>query len=166
MDNFDLKKYLAYGDGDVVIDISRATPEQERLIRWESDPKNGLSEFDNSEAAQKFADEIMNLNSAKEVKNYYDNIRGWATVDYLDTYKAVNAFVGNKPIPEGKLHENKLSPNGEPLADIDPQYMDKTYPDSFEFVNSRNLGTFDDLDPYGEQDAELWQGKIADFGYA
>ena len=111
MDNFDLKKYLAegrlfkeektydiYGNGDVVIDISRATPEQERLIRWESDPKNGLSEFDNSEAAQKFADEIMNLNSAKEVKNYYDNIRGWATVDYLDTYKAVNAFVGNKPI--------------------------------------------------------------------
>lgn len=99
------------------------------------------------------------------------------------------------------LNENKLSPNGEPLADIDPnqtifavnfedfeegqevglyvavdtekeaqtlaqQYMDETYPDSFEFVNSRNLGTFDDLDPYGEQDAELWQGKIADFGYA
>ena len=120
MDNFDFKKYLAegrllkeektydiYGDGDVVIDISRATPEQERVIRWESDPKNGPSEFDNSEAAQKFADEIMNLNSAKEVKNYYDNIRGWATVDYLDTYKAVNAFVGNKPIPEGKLFEEE-----------------------------------------------------------
>ena len=120
MDNFDFKKYLAegrllkeektydiYGDGDVVIDISRATPEQERVIRWESDPKNGPSEFDNSEAAQKFVDEIMNLNSAKEVKNYYDNIRGWATVDYLDTYKAVNAFVGNKPIPEGKLFEEE-----------------------------------------------------------
>ena len=56
MDNFDLKKYLAegrllkeektydiYGDGDVVIDISNATPEQERLIRWESDPKNEIS---------------------------------------------------------------------------------------------------------------------------
>ena len=116
MNNFDLKKYLAenkllkeektydiYGDGDVVIDISRATPEQESLIRWESDPKNGISEFEDSEDAQKFADEIMNLNSAKEVKNYYDNVRGWATVDYLDTYKAVNAFVGNKPIPENKL---------------------------------------------------------------
>ncbi len=111
MKDFDLKKYLAenkllkeektydiYGDGDVVIDISRATPEQESLIRWESDPKNGISEFEDSEAAQKFADEIMNLNSSKEVKNYYDNVRGWATVDYLDTYKAVNAFVGNKPI--------------------------------------------------------------------
>jgi len=46
------------------------------------------------------------------------------------------------------------------------QYMDEVYPDSFEFVYSRNLGTFDDLDPYGEQDAELWKGKIADFGYA
>jgi hypothetical protein len=99
------------------------------------------------------------------------------------------------------LNENKLSPDGEPLADIDPsqtifsvnfkdfresqevglyvavdtekeakmlaqQYMDEVYPDSFELVNSRNLGTFGDLDPYGEQDAELWKGKIADFGYA
>jgi len=98
-------------------------------------------------------------------------------------------------------NEGKLSPDGEPLADIDPnqtifsvkfedfeesqevglyvavdtekeakmlaqQYMDEVYPDSFEFVYSRNLGTFDDLDPYGEQDAELWKGKIADFGYA
>ena len=116
MNNFDLNKYLAenkllkeektydiYGDGDVVIDISRATPEQESLIRWESDPKNGISEFEDSEAAQKFADEIMNLNSSKEVKNYYDNVRGWATVDYLDTYKAVNAFVGNKPIQDEDL---------------------------------------------------------------
>ena len=97
------KTYDIYGDGDVVIDISRATPEQESLIRWESDPKNGISEFEDSEAAQKFADEIMNLNSSKEVKNYYDNVRGWATVDYLDTYKAVNAFVGNKPIQDEDL---------------------------------------------------------------
>ena len=113
MDNFNLKKYLAeskllkeeetydiYGDGDVVIDISRATPEQERLIRWESDPENGITEFENSEDAQKFADEIMNLNSAKEVKNYYDNVRGWATVDYLSTSNALNAFVGNKQLNE------------------------------------------------------------------
>ncbi len=101
------------------------------------------------------------------------------------------------------LNENKgkLSPDGEPLANIDPnqtifavnfedfeegqevglyvavdtekeakilsqQYMSEEYPDSFEFVDSRNLGTFDDLDPFGEQDAELWKGKIADFGYA
>lgn len=46
------------------------------------------------------------------------------------------------------------------------QYMNQTYPDSFEFVNSRNLGTFDDLDPFGEKDADLWKGNIADFGYA
>lgn len=36
----------------------------------------------------------------------------------------------------------------------------------FKLVNSRNLGTFDDLDPFGEKDADLWKGKIADFGYA
>ena len=46
------------------------------------------------------------------------------------------------------------------------QYMNQTYPDSLEFVDSRNLGTFDDLDPFGEKDADLWKGKIADFGYA
>jgi len=112
MDNFNYKKYLAegrlfeeaktidvYGDGDVVVDISKATPEQERVINFEFK----VSEFSNSEEAQEVVDQIMNLNSAKEVKNYYDNVRGWATVDYLDTYKALNAFVGNKPIAEGKL---------------------------------------------------------------
>ena len=112
MDNFNYKKYLAegrlfeeaktidvYGDGDVVVDISKATPEQERVINFEFE----VSEFSNSEEAQEVVDQIMNLNSSKEVKNYYDNVRGWATVDYLDTYKALNAFVGNKPIAEGKL---------------------------------------------------------------
>lgn len=98
-------------------------------------------------------------------------------------------------------NEDKLSPDGEPLADIDPnqtifsvnfrekgddgevglyvavnterearklakQYMADEYESPFKLVNSRNLGTFDDLDPFGEQDAKLWQGKIADFGYA
>lgn len=46
------------------------------------------------------------------------------------------------------------------------QYMNQTYPDSLKFVDSRNLGTFDDLDPFGEKDADLWKGQIADFGYA
>lgn len=46
------------------------------------------------------------------------------------------------------------------------QYMNKTYPGSFKFVDSRNLGTFDDLDEFGEKDADLWKGNIADFGYA
>ena len=117
MDNFDLKKYLAegrlfeedktidvYGDGDVVVDISKATPEQERVINFEFE----VSEFSNSEEAQEVVDQIMNLNSAKEVKNYYDNVRGWATVDYLDTYKALNAFVGNKPIAEGRLFKEEV----------------------------------------------------------
>lgn len=110
--------------------------------------------------------------------------------------KELNAF--RKFLNE---NEGKLSPDGEPLANIDPnqtvfsvnfeekgggsevnlyvavdtekeaseiakQYMVDGYESPFELVNSRNLGTFDDLDPYGEQDAKLWQGKIADFGYA
>ena len=46
------------------------------------------------------------------------------------------------------------------------QYMADGYKSPFKLVNSRNLGTFDDLDPFGEKDADLWKGKIADFGYA
>jgi hypothetical protein len=46
------------------------------------------------------------------------------------------------------------------------QYMADGYELPFKLVNSRNLGTFDDLDPFGEKDADLWKGKIADFGYA
>ena len=46
------------------------------------------------------------------------------------------------------------------------QYMADGYESPFKLINSRNLGTFDDLDPFGEKDADLWKGKIADFGYA
>ena len=66
-----------YDDGDVVVDISKATPEQERLIRWETDPDNGISEFGGSEDAQEFADQIMQLNSVEDVEKYYENVRGW-----------------------------------------------------------------------------------------
>ena len=90
MDNFDLKKYIAenrlfegeklydvYDDGDVIINLNKATPEQERLIKWEADPENGISEFGDSEDAQKFADSIMKLNSVEDVERYYSDVRGW-----------------------------------------------------------------------------------------
>ena len=156
MDNFNLKKYLAeskllkeeetydiYGDGDVVIDISRATPEQERLIRWESDPENGITEFENSEDAQKFADEIMNLNSAKEVKNYYDNVRGWATVDYLSTSNALNAFVGNKQIPEA----DSTSPNLKENDKNDYANSEEDYTDSMVIEKIKDIIKYHELDP-------------------
>ena len=166
MKNFDLKKYLAegkllkeektydiYGDGDVVIDISKATPEQESLIRWESDPKNGISEFEDSEAAQKFADEIMNLNSAEEVKNYYDNVRGWATVDYLDTYKAVNAFVGNKPIPENKLLKERYDKESllKALGDADDAFI--------QLSNGRELVIYNP-NSNNDENADMWNNDV------
>ena len=166
MENFDLKKYLAegkllkeektydiYGDGDVVIDISKATPEQESLIRWESDPKNGISEFEDSEAAQKFADEIMNLNSAEEVKNYYDNVRGWATVDYLDTYKAVNAFVGNKPIPENKLLKERYDKESllKALGDADDAFI--------QLSNGRELVIYNP-NSNNDENADMWNNDV------
>lgn len=109
--------------------------------------------------------------------------------------KELNAF--RKFLNE---NEGKLSPDGEPLADIDPnqtvfsvkyqdemeglevtlyvaansneeaetiaaQYMKDNYEDSYEYYDSRELSEpFGGLDPYGEQDAKLWQGNIADFG--
>ena len=109
--------------------------------------------------------------------------------------KELNAF--RKFLNE---NEGKLSPDGEPLADIDPnqtvfsvkyrdemegleatlyvaanhqlqalnaasQYMKDNYEDSYEYYDSRKLSEpFGGLDPYGEQDAKLRQGNIADFG--
>ena len=48
-----------YGDGDVVVNIDKATPEQERLLDFEFE----ISEFGDSAEAQEVADQIMNLNS-------------------------------------------------------------------------------------------------------
>jgi hypothetical protein len=106
MDNFDLKKYLAegrlfeqekktidvYDDGDVIVDISRATPEQERLINFEFE----ISEFGDSEEAQEVADEIMNLKSADDVENYYADERGWDDDDDMRSMvkSAVDIFRG------------------------------------------------------------------------
>jgi antirestriction protein len=86
MDNFDLKKYLAegrllkenkmldiYQDGDVVVDISAATPNQERLIQWETE----ISDFNDSEEAQEIVDQIMQLNSEDQVYDYYAYERDW-----------------------------------------------------------------------------------------
>ena len=43
--------------------------------------------------------------------------------------------------------------------------MKDNYEDSYEYYDSRELSEpFGGLDPYGEQDAKLWQGNIADFG--
>ena len=105
MDNFDLRKYLAegrllkeaktidiYGDGDVVVNIDKATPEQERLLNFEFE----ISEFGDSEEAQAVADQIMNLNSADEVEDYYANERGWDDSDDMRPMvrSAVDIFRG------------------------------------------------------------------------
>ena len=62
-----------YGDGDVVVNIDKATPEQERLLDFEFE----ISEFGDSEEAQAVADQIMSLNSEYDVEDYYANERGW-----------------------------------------------------------------------------------------
>ena len=163
-DNFNYKKFIAegrlfeeaktidvYGDGDVVVDISKATPEQERVINFEFE----VSEFSNSEEAQEVVDQIMNLNSSKEVKNYYDNVRGWATVDYLDTYKALNAFVGNKPIAEGKLLKEDITKlRGQELLDFFKftKYMDVDVEAlETEFIEAINGGWFTDPSNFEEE---------------
>lgn len=86
MDNFDLRQYLAegklfeesktldvYGDGEIVVDLNNATPDQERLIKWEME----ISEFETSEEAQEVANDIMSLNSEDDVETYYGEKRDW-----------------------------------------------------------------------------------------
>lgn len=81
-----------YGDGDVVVNIDKATPEQERLLNFEFE----VSEFDTSEEAQEVADQIMNLNSADDVESYYADVRGWDDSDDMRPMvrSAVDIFRG------------------------------------------------------------------------
>lgn len=98
-----------YGDGDVVVNIDKATPEQERLINFEFE----ISEFGDSEEAQEVADQIMNLNSADEVENYYANVRGWDDSDDMRSMVrgAVDTFRG---LDEKNIKEDFApSPNSD-----------------------------------------------------
>ena len=91
-----------YGDSEVVIDVSKATPEQRRLIDYELE----ITEFDSTDDAQAVADEIMSLNSADDVENYYANVRGWDQDDDMrsDIRTAVDIFRGLDE-KKGKDHD-------------------------------------------------------------
>ena len=91
-----------YGDSEVVIDVSKATPEQRKLIDYELE----ISEFDSTDDAQAVADEIMSLNSADDVENYYANVRGWDQDDDMrsSVRTAVNIFKGVDE-KKGKDHD-------------------------------------------------------------
>ena len=106
--------YDVYDDGDVVIDLSNATPEQERLIRWEADPDNGISEFGGSEDAQEFADQIMQLNSVEDVESYYENVRGWGGDSDLSGMirHAIDAYRGLNE-KKGKDHDGDGDVDGD-----------------------------------------------------
>ena len=95
LDEVDEAKTIdVFGDGDVVIDISNATPEQERVIRYELE----VSEFGDSAEAQEVADRIMSLNSEDDVETYYSDERGWGQDDdfapmirhAIDAYRGIN----------------------------------------------------------------------------
>ena len=113
MENFDLKKYLAenkllkeektfdvYNDGGepVLVNLDKATPSQEKLIRWEM-PE--ITDPETSEEAQEIANEIMQLNSAEDVKQYYGYKRGWFSSSLKD-------MVGDAMVAYNDLSENKL----------------------------------------------------------
>ena len=95
LDEVDEAKTIdVFGNGDVVIDISNATPEQERVIRYELE----ISEFEDAVEAQKVADRIMSLNSEDDVETYYSDERGWGQDDdfapmirhAIDAYRGIN----------------------------------------------------------------------------
>tara|TARA_Y100000114_G_scaffold154429_1_gene176439 strand:- start:574 stop:1218 length:645 start_codon:yes stop_codon:yes gene_type:complete len=113
MDNFNLKEYLAegkllkeektfnvYNDGGepVLVNLDKATPSQEKLIRWEMP---NITEPETSEEAQEIANEIMQLNSVEDVKQYYGYKRGWFN-------SSLKTLVGDAMVVYSNLAENKL----------------------------------------------------------
>ena len=113
MENFDLRKYLAenrllkeektfnvYNDGGepVLVNLDKATPSQEKLIRWEMP---NITEPETSEEAQEIANEIMQLNSVEDVKQYYGYKRGWFN-------SSLKTLVGDAMVVYSNLAENKL----------------------------------------------------------
>ena len=118
MENFDLKKYLAEGkllkeektfnvyndDGEpVLVNLDKATPSQEKLIRWEMP---NITEPETSEEAQEIANEIMQLNSVEDVKQYYGYKRGWFN-------SSLKNLVGDAMVVYSSLSENKLLKENE-----------------------------------------------------
>ena len=118
MENFDLKKYLAEGkllkeektfnvyndNGEpVLVNLDKATPSQEKLIRWEMP---NITEPETSEEAQEIANEIMQLNSVEDVKQYYGYKRGWFN-------SSLKNLVGDAMVVYSSLSENKLLKENE-----------------------------------------------------
>jgi hypothetical protein len=77
------KTFDVYNDGGepVLVNLDKATPSQEKLIRWEM-PE--ITDPETSEEAQEIANEIMQLNSAEDVKQYYGYKRGWFSSSLKD----------------------------------------------------------------------------------
>ena len=113
MENFDLRKYLAenrllkeektfnvYNDGGepILVNLDKATPSQEKLIRWEMP---NITEPETSEEAQEIANEIMQLNSVEDVKQYYGYKRGWFN-------SSLKTLVGDAMVVYSNLAENKF----------------------------------------------------------
>ena len=113
MKNFNLKKYLAEGrllkeektfnvyndNGEpVLVNLDKATPSQEKLIRWEMP---NITEPETSEEAQEIANEIMQLNSVEDVKQYYGDKRGWFN-------SSLKTLVGDAMVVYSSLSEGKL----------------------------------------------------------
>ena len=113
MDNFNLRKYLAENkllkeektfnvyndDGEpVLVNLNKSTLSQEKLIRWEMP---NITEPETSEEAQEIANEIMQLNSVEDVKQYYGYKRGWFN-------SSLKNLVGDAMVVYSSLSENKL----------------------------------------------------------
>jgi len=94
------KTFNVYNDGGepVLVNLDKATPSQEKLIRWEMP---NITEPETSEEAQEIANEIMQLNSVEDVKQYYGDKRGWFN-------SSLKTLVGDAMVIYSNLAENKL----------------------------------------------------------
>ena len=97
MDNFNLKEYLAegrllkeetddvYGDGDVVVNISKLSPGMKAV--WEIEKE--ISEFGDSQDAQSYVDDMAQINSEDELVSYLEG-RDIDTQTIVHMVKAYN----------------------------------------------------------------------------
>ena len=103
-------------------------------------------------------------NTSAGAGDYDDSLETNTTQYSIDPNQTIFSTSFRDPMESLEVILYVAADNKKEAKMLAQQYMDKEYEDSFKFARLSNLGVFDDLDPFGEKDADLWKGKIADFG--
>jgi len=95
-----------YGDGDVVVNVSKLSPGMKAV--WEIEKE--ISEFGDSQDAQSYVDDMAQINSDDELVSYLEN-RGIDTQTIMHMVKAYNGASVNEK--KGKDHDGDGDIDGD-----------------------------------------------------